>query len=81
MDKKGNLSRTDCRLLKPYLNHQKARGRDVESKQDVLDELIWLEENNLVKEVKKGVYDKTKKGYRLNDLLNSLEKEAKKKNG
>ena len=79
MDKQGKLSRTDCRLLRPYLAHHKARGKDVETEQDVLDELEWLEENGLVKEVKKGVYDKTKKGHRLNNLLNSIEKEAKKK--
>lgn len=77
MDKKGRLSKTDCRLLGPYLTHLEIMKRGVKTVQDVWDELEWLEKNGLVKEVKKGKYDKTKKGHKLNNLLNLIKKEAK----
>ena len=43
MDKKGRLSKTDCRLLGPYLIHLEIMKRDVKTEQDDWDELEWLE--------------------------------------
>ena len=61
------------KFLEIYINHFKAMPKDIATAQDVRDELEWLAENGFTKEVKKGIYDKTYKGKRLQKILDKLE--------
>ena len=76
VDKKGKLSRRDWVMLKRYLDHFEAMPKDVQTEQEVLEEVEWLVENGFCYWAKKGVPGKTKKGKELMKIIDQIEKQS-----